>query len=230
VVYIRRFEYYTNLIEQVDWSKVGAVIMVNDFLADGFKKRTGVKPHVVYNSVDPDEWTFKEREPGSNIAWVGFVNQKKNLPLALQIMHELPRDYVLHVAGDFQDAQSMDYAVHMANLMGIKVNFYGQIRAEHMDAWLEDKSYLLNTSISEGCPNSVLEAMAKGIKPVVHNWPGAEQQFRPFYPFYNIRIAVGDIRRGDYDSNEYRSDVIKTFGSSNYTKVRQIIQEVANGT
>jgi hypothetical protein len=35
----------------------------------------------------------------------------------------------------------------------------------------------LSTSLSEGNPNNVIEAMAKGIKPVVHAWPGAEDQF-----------------------------------------------------
>lgn len=221
-VFIRRYEYYTEL-ESVDWSKVDEVIMVNDFLAEGFERRIGRKPHVVYNGVDPSQWTFKERNHGKIIAWVGFINQKKNLPLAVQIMAELPRDYELHIAGELQDMTTMDYLEHMVKSLGIKVVWNGHINHEWMDSWLEDKNYILNTSISEGCPNSVIEAMAKGIKPVVYNWPGALQQFGAEV-IEKANDAVIRITDGGYETRQYRARVERKFGLSNYEKVREIVE------
>lgn len=222
IVFVRRYEYYLD-IENMDWHKVDAVIMVNDWLAKGFEERTGKKPHVVYNGVDPEKWTYKERKHGNKIAWVGFINQKKNLPLALQIMAELPEGYELHIAGSIQCLQTWDYLRHMANRLKVRVVYNGHILHEQMDSWLDDKNYILSTAISEGCPNHVIEAMAKGIKPIVHNWMGAKEQFDSFV-FSNIERAIHDI--GDlspYDSQRYRYIVNDKFGLSNYEKVKEIV-------
>ncbi len=224
IVFVRRYEYYTSL-ENLDWKKVDAVIMVNDYLADGFKKRTSIQPHVIYNGVNTSDWTYRERKHGKSIAWVGFINQKKNLPLAIQILAELPDDYELHVAGEIQDGQVWDYVQHMAKAIKRKVYYNGHIPHEHMDAWLEDKNYILSTAISEGSPNHVIEAMAKGIKPIVHNWPGAVYQFLP-YVFTAIRDAVTDILpHSPYDSDIYRAIVDFDFGTENYEKVKKIVCE-----
>ncbi len=45
----------------------------------GFEARTGIRPLVIYNAVDPEAWTYRERGHGKKIAVVGFINQKKNL-------------------------------------------------------------------------------------------------------------------------------------------------------
>jgi len=222
IVFIRRYEYYSNL-EKMQWDKVDAVIMVNDWLAEGFKQRTGVKPYVIYNGVDPDKWTFRERAHGNQIAWVGFVNQKKNIPLALQILAKLPEDYELHIAGGIQCFQTWDYLTYITKQIKRKVTFNGHIPHEYMNQWLEDKNYILSTAISEGCPNHVIEAMAKGIKPVVHNWAGSREQFDSFV-FTTTGKAIHDISNiSPYDSERYRSIVSDKFGINNYEKVRQIV-------
>lgn len=220
-VFVRRYEYYMGL-EKIDWSKVDAVIMVNDFLAEGFERRIGIKPHVIYNGVDPNKWTFKERSHGKNIAWVGFINQKKNLPLALQIMAALPKGYELHIAGETQDPQTWDYLHNFSIAEKIKVVYHGHIPHSFMNKWLDDKHYILSTAISEGCPNHVIEAMAKGIKPVVHSWPGAKEQFRDIV-FNTIDEARAEIEYGYYQSKNYQGFVMNKFGLANYEKVKEII-------
>lgn len=220
VVFVRRYEYYSEL-EKLDWNKVDEVIMVNDWLAGGFEQRTGIKPHVIYNGVDPSKWTFKVRTDGNKMAWVGFINQRKNLPLAIQILAELHDDYELHIAGEVQDFQVWDYIQNIVPKTKRKVIFNGYIPHEYMDRWLEDKNYILNTSISEGCPNSVLEAMAKGIKPVVHAWPGCIQQFGN-YTFNTVGQAIS-IVQSHYASMEYREKVVEKFGINQFQKVKDIV-------
>ena len=228
IVFVRRYEYYVFPIESVDWSAVDAVVMVNDFLAHGFKERTGKTPHVIYNAVDPSRWTPKESmNIGKKIAWVGYVNLKKNLQLAMQIMAELPRDYELHIAGEIQDGQVMDYAVTLGQSLGVDMSFYRHVSHNLMDKWLNDKDCLLNTSISEGCPNSVIEAMAKGIKPVVHRWPGAGKQFHP-WTFKTIGEACQLIQT-EVPSSSIRQTALAMFGPSNYAKFRQLVEDVLNG-
>ena len=91
-----------------------------------------------------------------------------------------------------------------------KVYIYGQLEPEEMNLWLEDKNYLLSTAISEGCPNNVIEAMAKGIKPVIHNWPGAKEMF-PDLVFDTILEAKDMLSGYEYDSQNYRDRVEKRF-------------------
>ena len=226
IVFIRRYEWYAGHWAKINWDRVDKVIFVNDYLADQFRKATGVEPVVIYNGIDPAKWTYKERSHGYNIAWVGFINQKKNLPLALQILSELPDVYTLHVAGEIQDLQVYDYLCNLAPSIKRRVILHGKIPHEKMDWWLEDKNYLLSTAISEGCPNNVIEAMAKGIKPIVHNWPGSGSQFHEFQ-FDTVRRACEDIAdRGDaqsYNSSLYRQTVIDKFGMDNYNKVKEIV-------
>ena len=221
IVFVRRYEYYSQPLEKVDWSKVDAVIMVNDYLAKGFFQRTGVKPHVIHNGVMPEDWTYRERGHGKQIAIVGFVNQKKNYPLALQILAALPEDYTLHIAGDVQCLATMDYMDNLAKAIKRKVYFYGHV--DNIDLWLEDKNYLLSTAISEGNPNNVMEAMAKGIKPIVHNWPGCDMQFKP-YMFNTVKEAVEMMYTdSQYDSKAYRTLIECAHGLKQYDKIKEVV-------
>lgn len=223
IVFMRRYEFFTGYWRNLDLTKVNAFIFVNDYLAAEFEKITGVKPHVVYNSVTLDKWAYRERNHGYKIAIVGFINQKKNLPLAVQILSVLPKGYTLHLAGEVQDYATMDYIDNLARSMKRKVYFYGRI--DNIDLWLEDKNYILSTAISEGCPNNVIEAMAKGIKPIVHHWPGAREQFNKFV--FNTVYEAGAmiLNNSSYDSKGYRKCVEDKFGLSNYEKVKEIVDQ-----
>lgn len=222
IVFLRRYELYSVAWETLQWDKVDEIIVVNDFIADEFAKLTKKIPHVIYNGIYPDgKWKFKERKHGKKIAMVGFINQKKNYPLAVQILAALPEDYEIHLAGKVQDIATMDYVDNLVRDMKRKVYLYGHI--SRMDMWLEDKNYLLSTAISEGCPNNVIEAMAKGIKPIVHNWPGSKQQFGEFC-FNTISQAVSMmLPESPYQSQVYRDMVLEKFGIGNYLAAKKII-------
>lgn len=226
IVFIRRYEYYSAPLEKVDWSKVDAVVMVNDYLAKGFFQRTSIKPHLIHNGVMLDNWTYRKRKHGKNIAMVGFINQKKNYPLALQVLAALPEDYSLHIAGDVQCGATMDYIDNLARAMKKKVYCYGHV--DDIDLWLEDKNYLLSTAISEGNPNNVIEAMAKGIKPIVHNWPGSSDQFATL-TFNSVDEAVRMIKPdSNYFPGTYKGAVEKFYGAENYKKVKNLVEEICD--
>jgi len=228
IVFIRRYEYFTDAIEQTNWKNVDAVVMVNDYLAQGFEQRTGIKPYLIPNGVDPEMWRYKPRVHGKQIALVGFVNERKNIPMALQILSKLPQEYELHIAGGFQDGATVGYISNFAaeNNLTHRVFMYGQVN--DIDLWLEDKNYLLCTAISEGCPNNVIEAMAKGIKPIVHNWPGSRHLFRG-YVFDTIDEALGMMHpESAYASWAYRNMAEVLFGGNIYNNVAQLILETAD--
>ena len=223
IVWVRRYEYYTQFPDLLDWKKVDHVVCVNRFFAANLETRINKSVHLVYNGIDTSKWDFEERTSGNKIAIVGYVNQKKNFPLALQILAALPQEYSLHIAGDYQDMQVVDYILNLGRTLEREIYLDGEI--PNINSWLEDKNYLLSCAISEGNPNNVLEAMAKGIKPVVHNWPGSEDQIPPDLRFSTVAEATQIIRDKKYESNRYKSIIDMFHGENQFKAIHKLIQE-----
>lgn len=224
IVWCRRYELFTEWPEQLDWSKVDTAMAVNHFIGKKLSDRINRPVEVILNAVSSDKWAFKNRQPGKKIAMVGYINQKKNFPLAMQIMAALSKDYELHIAGGVQDQATVEYINEIAKNTGRSVTAYGQV--DNMDEWLEDKDYLLSCAISEGCPNNVLEAMVKGIKPVIHNWPGAKYQFPSDLRFDTVEEAVSVITSSEYDSAKYRRFIEESNGEGQYTLIRELVDKL----
>jgi len=70
------------------------------------------------------------------------------------------------------DVRTMLYMEHMIAEMGLQDNFQFEPWQDDVNAWLEDKDYYISPSILETYGMSIVEAMAKGIKPVIHNFYG----------------------------------------------------------
>ena len=74
------------------------------------------------------------------------------------------------------------YLKHLIKVMNLEKNvvIYGWI--DDIAKWWEDKDYTLSASIHEGHPYNILESMARGIKPIIHNFDGAEELYeKEFY-------------------------------------------------
>ena len=80
--------------------------------------------------------------------------------------------------------------------------------------FLKDKNYILSTSITEGHPNNILEAMACGVKPLIHNYPHSRTQFKDSDIWDSVGDAMTNIFFGSYNSREYRN-----FVNTNYNYI-----------
>jgi glycosyltransferase involved in cell wall biosynthesis len=224
ILFIRRYEMFTPWINKLNVNKVDKIIMVNDYLAENFETMFHVKPYVIYNGVSVDEWSFKERSHGNKISMIGYITPKKGHLLGLQILESLSRDYELHILGAVQDACLFYYMSEFIKTNKLNVKFYNRLPHNQVNEWLDDKDYILSCSYSEGNPNNVIEAMAKGIKPIVHNWPGAENQFNHCI-FNSIQDACNMINpMSQYNSELYRQIVINNFGDAQFIKVKELVE------
>jgi len=91
IVRLHSYEIFTDFPKQINWAVVDKLIFVAPHIRDILKELSpgiidDVKTEVVYNGIDLDKIPFKKREAGFNIAWVGYINYKKNPPMALQVM------------------------------------------------------------------------------------------------------------------------------------------------
>lgn len=221
LMFMRRYELFDGGLQRVQWKGVTDLICVNSWIrgvVEETLKRAGHRTnvHLIYNGTDPGRWRFRERKPNNRIGMACHVHPKKNLPLALQILALLPQEYELHIAGAIQDGCTAEYLNHVGKAMRRKVYLYGHV--DQLDLWWDQMGVCLSTSLSEGNPNNVIEAMAKGIKPVIHRWPGSEDQF-PDHLFCRADEAAAMIQSDEYDSARYLSQVQQKFSLDNIERV-----------
>lgn len=219
IIRLHYSEVYSNIPDQVNWENVDDLIFVAAHVKEMLKTKipdleSRVSTHVIHNGINLERFSFKEREGGYHLAYVGYLNHKKNPSLLLQCIKclvDVDPNYKLHIAGFHEQLRYQLYFENLVRDMGIEnnVKVYGWI--DDICSWLEDKNYIISTSIGEGCPVGIMEAMARGIKPLIHNWPGARDLYPTKYIFNTIDEFKKMVLDGDYDSREYRRYIEETF-------------------
>lgn len=215
---IHRYEAFTNYIFQVEWENIDKIIFVASHIFDivnsKLKGNIENKSIIIPNGIHLQNYNFRNRKKGFNIAYVGYLNYRKSPNMLLQIINKLKQideRYRLFIAGEFQDEENVTYFKYMVKEMGLEDHVILEGWQKDINTWLEDKDYLVSCSISEGHPVGIMEAMAKGIKPVIHNFVGARNIYPTKYLWNTIDEAIEMILENDYDSMEYRNFIKENY-------------------
>ncbi|GKX30806.1 hypothetical protein SH1V18_32860 [Vallitalea longa] len=227
---LHSYEIFTNYPSSVNWNAVNKLIVVANHIKTLMVKEHHVdsnKIEVIANGIDIEKYSFKKRKPGFNIASVGYINYKKGPMLLLQAfksIYERDNRYKLYIAGKFQDGRYVLYLRQMIIEMGLSNNVIYEGWVDDIDKWLEDKEYIICSSVFESQNLSVMEAMAKGIKPLIHNFVGARNIYKGKY-IWNTIGELLDIIKEDYDSREYR-DFVKNYYyfEEKTNKIRKLLE------
>jgi len=235
---LHRYEAFTDMPKKVDWSFVDTLIpttqhilKILDERAPKIRQQTDIS--VISSTVDVTRFTFKDREPGFNIAYLGYLHHRKNPSLLLQCLHALisqDNRYHLHVAGYFQQPVWETYFDHMLDIFSLRdyLTLHGWV--EDVESWLSDKHYLVLPTIHEGNPYSVLEAAACGVKPLIHSFPGSEELYPIDWTFRTAAEFADKIQHGTYDPKAYRRFAESSFSLDNIIekKVLPLLTDLAN--
>ncbi len=216
--------------KKIKWENIDTLIIVSKhvgeilkkFHPDAYKRIKQIR--IIPNGVDLNKFTFSKKTHGHNIAVIGDISYKKDPAAWLQVIgflkEKVSNQYKLHIAGKPNDAgegaRYLNYFEHFLRESDLQENvkIYGYVR--DVNSFLEDKNFILSTSIHEGHPYNIMEAMARGIKPIIHNYHGAKEQW-PEELVYNFFFEIEEIVKDDYDSIKYRS-----FVENKYSLERQI--------
>ena len=218
---------------EVDWSLVDDVIFIAPHvrrLAENDIK--GPRIHTIPCGVDLSKWTFKERGPDFDIAVVSERWVSKGTDLVLQValkLKQIDKRYKIHWLGQLggQGAWEHEYFTDFIQHHKLNIEITNILNdGRSVDEFLEGKNYLLHGSKKEGFSYATAEAMAKGIKPVIHRFFGADDIW-PDMTWDSIDQAVEMITDNRYDSQAYRQYLI----DKGYTveAMMQKIQKVVDG-
>ncbi len=216
IVRLHRYEAYEQWPSQVNWANVDVLVTVGNKVTQ--RKLLEAIPDLesqtlmvsIPNGVNLETFEYINRPKGKNIAYLANLRMVKNPALMLQCMqklHYLDPEYHLFFGGRFMDHVLEQYVRQMVKALKLEgvVHFDGWI--EDVNAWLRDKHFIVSTSICEGHPVNILEAMAAGLKPVIHNFLGAEQIFPSDYLFNIAEQFCENILSDHYDPMSYRKFV-----------------------
>jgi glycosyltransferase involved in cell wall biosynthesis len=230
------FEWCTNLavIGSKQPKVCKNIVRLNSFVKDALihtvpnlESQTSIV--TIPNGVDLEKFTFTERRRGKNIAFLSNLRTVKNPAFVLQCMqklHYIAPEYRLFFGGIFQDQALEQYLKHMVDALDLRDVVFFDGWQEDVRSWLEDKHYIVSTSIIESQGMGILEAMACGLKPVIHNFPGAEEIFPSEFLFNISEEFCEQILSDTYEPKRYRRFVEEKYPlKKQLTKINNIFTQ-----
>jgi glycosyltransferase involved in cell wall biosynthesis len=205
---------------KIDWSRIDTLVFVGAFMESMLKARVKDLDQRVGrittfpNGIDLDKMSFKDRKNGYDLAYVGYINYNKGPMLLLQAFKTLVQAddrYKLHIAGKIQNMHLDYYFTHMVDELNLTENIQFDGWIKDVNLWLQDKQYLVSSSVHESQGVGIMEAMACGIKPVIHNFVGASSIYPEKFIWNTIPEFVDHITKEAYDSAEYRKFVARRY-------------------
>lgn len=220
IIRLHRYEAYMPLPQQIRWENVDLLITVgNSYVIQALRKwvpdiQQRVAIATIPNGVNLDKITYTPRRPGKNIAFVASLRMVKNPMLLLQCMarlHQIDPAYRLFIAGDKSDLLMEHYVDYQINQLGLRDHIIFDGWQSDVRSWLADKHALAVTSCIESQGMGCLEAMALGIRPVIHNFPGSREIYGDRYLFNTPEEFCRHILSDEYNSLEYREFVERRY-------------------
>lgn len=210
-------EIWTGIHLQALWDVITDVIFIAPHIKEIAGGLPGLRPdakvHVIPCSVNLDRYRYAERAPGLNIGIVSEKWTSKGTDLILQIALKLKKStykkYKFSWLGRWSDHPwEVKYFEDFIKEYELNFEFVEWIEGNNaVDEFLEDKNYLLHASHKEAFSYATAEAMAKGIKPVVHRFYGADDLW-PGLTWASIDDALYQITNDEYLSPLYRQYLI----------------------
>lgn len=192
VVRLHSYEFFDGMHLRINWSKFDKLILVNDSLKEliwngipnmiqGIPKQylPEEKINVIYNGVDTNKYIVPDdKKFNKKIAFIGLINFKKSPEMLIHCfnaIHKYDPEYEFHIGGVFQDPRAVLYFKNIEEYLDFPIIFDGYIK--DVNKYLEDKDFVISTSIFESFHYSIMEGMSSGVVPLVHNWYGSDNVY-----------------------------------------------------
>ena len=173
--------------------------------APGVERLTKVVP--VRRGVDLRRHAMRTGPRNKKLAWVSDIADGANPGPLIQCfaaLREADDEYELHVAGAVADDATAAYAMNLIHRLGLQEAIHFDGWQEDLPAWLAEKDAVVHAGFADDVPLGVLQGMARGLKPAVQYWPGAETVLDESHLFGTVSQFVSRIADEPYDPPAYR--------------------------
>lgn len=139
------------------------------------------KSSIIYNSVEVSDPPWRRRESGTEpfrIGCAGIFKYEKGLPYLFKAVSKLGgrRSAILELRGSLRASEKSTFEemVRRTNIED-RVRLLEPLPHEAMPDWLRTLDVFVLPSVSEGCPNVLMEALAAGV-PTIGTTTGANPE------------------------------------------------------
>lgn len=164
-----------------------------------------------------DEFTHRPPKGGTNIVmpcneidWI-LKGGLEGMKIFAMLRKRDPRPWKLHIRGKWCQQKYIKVAFEdFMKKAGITEHVSIQVaQVPSMNEYFEDMDYCLIPSLKEAFGYTTAECVAKGIKPILHNWYGAEDTWPKEWMYLTPDEAVDKILEGytEEDAKGYRKYV-----------------------
>lgn len=229
IVSLRRSDVRGDWVKEVRWERVDILVQIGGsaveetLLEQVPDLRTRTRLVVIPNGLNLARYVFRPRTRGKHLVCMGYLSMEANPAFLLQCMqklHYIDAEYRLFFSGRFESPVLEQYVRHMVQTLGLTEVVLFEPYPSDLNAWLEDKHFIVSCGIGESQVESLAAGMASGLKPVVHNFPGAETLF-PAASLFNIAEEFCErVLDHDYEPAGYRRFVEQRYPISE--QLRQV--------
>ena len=200
----------------------------SSFTAKAIKAEIGVNPHILYPSVSNeilniDEHFFQQSRK-NNVVTIARITKGKNLEVIPYISQKTNKDTTFTIVGLLDSKEILASLLKLIEDLSLsnRVKILTNVNRDQLRNILLNSKVYLHTKVNEHFGISIIEAMAAGCIPVVHD-SGGPMEFVPLNQrFRNISEAAEIIERTiDNWSTMYSrqvSESVKIFGENNFSK------------
>ncbi len=223
-------------LRQVQWENIDILITVSSsFIKEVlFKQVPNIENRTrlvtITSGVNLDKFQFVKKERGKNLASIGCLDVRKNPMFLLQCMqklHYIDPEYKLYFAGSFQSPILHRYVEYMVGVLGLTDVVFFDGWQKDVNEWLRDKHYIVSGSIGESRGIGLLEGIACGLKPVIHNFPEACEIFPKEFLFDISEQFCEQILSNSYEPERYRRFVEENYPLKNQlNKINSIFSQL----
>ncbi|MGR2767994.1 glycosyltransferase family 4 protein [Photobacterium ganghwense] len=175
-----------------------------------------------------------------NIIWIGSVDSRKNINLLLDALNYLPSDtkYRVDVIGDGPLFNAMIEKSNMLDI-GDKITWHGNISREQVFNLFENSDVHILTSINEGNPTVIWEAMSFSVPTISLDICGMHDSIKNNSGYLipvsdhetmarNISNIIFDLSHNDEKLSSLKTNVSKDFCSNHWSNRAEFYNELYN--
>jgi glycosyltransferase involved in cell wall biosynthesis len=170
------------------------LIVQNTFQYGTCLENYGREPTLIPSSYVPPEGASADR--AGHVLWVANIRRQKQPDLCLEIARNLPHLKFVMIGGTTGDGREMYRDIEAKARQLPNVEFLGFQPYAKTEEYFNRARVFLNTSRTEGFPNTFLQAWARGIPTVAFFDTGSRMGDAPVYPIAaGVSEAQAEVQR-----------------------------------